>query len=451
MCGLPRRDDLDVSFSTTANVSVALTKYAAGSVDFVMTEAVIFNTSRLSASYGGAFVQLPLTANAIIIGYNLPELYANETLVLDIATLGRMFAGLITVWNDSAIAALNPTLAARLPGNPIELVYKRTADALDADVTSAFVKALTHEPTFAAALAASDGTLYDILNGAGYSSDVVADRQSRVNGTAYTLGYFTLKSQSGVKVAAMKDANGTTVAASATTVQTAMAYFRASVFSHVFVADISGGGNGSYPLAYLSSVAAFYKTVNTSRNCPKLRDILDYLAWTQVNDYAVTLAQSASYVALDIAYRRTLIDTLGSITCDGLRAITSSYVIGLGGPLPVYSSWVSEYTDSSLRLKYYSGDALTATRYMQSGDIDFGSTVVPLSAETLQPMPDVVAVKTCAHAYTWTYNVRARADVCVPAKLTLHDLSLHYELHRFRRWWATLRWCSPGSWCPTFT
>jgi hypothetical protein len=36
-------------------------------------------------TYGRAFVQLPLTANAIIIGYNLPELYANETLVLDIA------------------------------------------------------------------------------------------------------------------------------------------------------------------------------------------------------------------------------------------------------------------------------------------------------------------------------------------------------------------------------
>jgi hypothetical protein len=39
------------------------------------------------------------------------------------------------------------------------------------------------------------------------------------------------------------------------------------------------------------------------------------------------------------------------------------------------------------------------------GDIDFGSTVVPLSNVTLAPMPDVVAVKTCAHAYTWTYNV----------------------------------------------
>jgi hypothetical protein len=38
-------------------------------------------------------------------------------------------------------------------------------------------------------------------------------------------------------------------------------------------------------------------------------------------------------------------------------------------------------------------------------DIDFGSTVVPLSAATLEPMPDVVAVKVNAHAYCFTYNV----------------------------------------------
>jgi hypothetical protein len=42
-------------------------------------------------------------------------------------------------------------------------------------------------------------------------------------------------------------------------------------------------------------------------------------------------------------------------------------------------------------------------------DIDFGSTVVPLSAATLEPMPDVVAVKVNAHAYCFTYNVRVLA------------------------------------------
>jgi ABC-type phosphate transport system substrate-binding protein len=357
-----------VAFSSVANVASALANYKAGLVNFVITEGIVFNTAQLTASYGGPFVQLPLTANAIIIAYNLPELSAGDTLVFDISTLAKVWCGAITMWNDTAIQAINPSIASKLPGAAISLSYKRTTDVMDADVTSAFLKALSHDATFASALASSDGTFYGMLGGAGNSSDVVAARQAYVNTTAHSMGYFTLKSASALKVASIQTfANSTAVAPSATTVQTAMSYFRAAVFSNTFVYDISSGRNGSYPLTFLSSVAIFYKNVTNSQNCPTLSDILDYMAWTQVNDYAVTAATAAGYAPLDIAYRRTLIDTLGSLTCDGHRATTSAYVIGLGGPLPVYTSWASEYTDSSLKLKYYAGDALTATAYMQSG------------------------------------------------------------------------------------
>ncbi len=160
----------------------------------------------------------------------------------------------------------------------------------------------------------------------------------------------------------------------------------------------------------------------------------------QVNDYAVTLAQNEGFVSLDIAYRRRLMDTLGTITCDDVRATSSAYVIGLGAPQPVYTAWAAEYRQSNFKMKFFTGDALTSTKYMQTGaplrvelvtvgelvndgeclwlllllllccrvnagDIDFGSTVVPLSAETLEPMPDVIAVKVTAHAYCFTYNV----------------------------------------------
>jgi hypothetical protein len=88
-----------------------------------------------------------------------------------------------------------------------------------------------------------------------------------------------------------------------------------------------------------------------------------------VNDYAVALTQTAGYIPLDTAYRRNLIDLMGTILCNGDRASGSAYVIGLGGPLPVYTSWASEYTDSSLKLKYFSSDALTSIKLMQSGTI----------------------------------------------------------------------------------
>jgi hypothetical protein len=137
---------------------------------------------------------------------------------------------------------------------------------------------------------------------------------------------------------------------------TSAAYFCASVFSQAFVADISSGGNGSYPLAYPSAVAVLYM----SRNCPKMRDLLDYIAWTKVNDYAVALAQGASYVALDIAYRRTLIDTLGSITSAyhlGLRHRTRRPAAGL------HRVGVRVHRQQPATQVL---DPLTATRYMQS-------------------------------------------------------------------------------------
>ena len=53
-----------------------------------------------------------------------------------------------------------------------------------------------------------------------------------------------------------------------------------------------------------------------------------------MNDYAVQLTQNDGYIPLDIAYRRYLIDVMGTITCNGDRASSSAYVLGLGGPPP---------------------------------------------------------------------------------------------------------------------
>jgi hypothetical protein len=86
-----------------------------------------------------------------------------------------------------------------------------------------------------------------------------------------------------------------------------------------------------------------------------------------VNDYAVTLAQNEGFVSLDIAYRRRLMDTLGTITCDNVRATSSAYVIGLGAPQPVYTAWAAEYRQSNFKMKFFTGDALTSTKYMQTG------------------------------------------------------------------------------------
>ncbi len=117
------RDDLDVSVAVASNLTAAFTQFDDDLINFVVAESVVTDTALL-APFGGPFVQLPLTASAIVMGYHLPELNATtDTLVFDVPTLARIWRGDITLWNDSAIAALNSelALASKLPSEKILL------------------------------------------------------------------------------------------------------------------------------------------------------------------------------------------------------------------------------------------------------------------------------------------------------------------------------------------
>lgn len=68
---------------------------------------------------GGDVVQLPVYVSPIAVVYNLPEV---EDLQLSPETLGAIFAGDITTWDDDAIAADNPD--ASLPSTEITPVHR---------------------------------------------------------------------------------------------------------------------------------------------------------------------------------------------------------------------------------------------------------------------------------------------------------------------------------------
>jgi len=83
---------------------------------------------------------LPVVFGPIAVTYNVSGV---DKLVLDGATLGKIFSGGITEWNDPAIAKLNPN--ATLPADKINVVYRSD----ESGTTDNFQKYLT---------SASDGT-----------------------------------------------------------------------------------------------------------------------------------------------------------------------------------------------------------------------------------------------------------------------------------------------------
>src|SRR5919202_3025619 len=85
-------------------------QFTANTIDFGATD-VPMNAAELEAATrtGGAVVQVPVALGGVAIAYNLSGVGRQE-LKLDGATLARIFMGKITMWNDRAIARLNPAL-----------------------------------------------------------------------------------------------------------------------------------------------------------------------------------------------------------------------------------------------------------------------------------------------------------------------------------------------------
>jgi phosphate transport system substrate-binding protein len=115
----------------------------AGTVDWGESDA--FMTDADIAKGKGPVVQVPLVQAPVVVAYNLPGVKTG--LKLDGDTIGKIFAGLITTWNDPAIAALNPGVT--LPTLPVAVAHRSDGSG----TTAIFTNYLTKEsPSWVTAL-----------------------------------------------------------------------------------------------------------------------------------------------------------------------------------------------------------------------------------------------------------------------------------------------------------
>ena len=96
----------------------------------------------------GSVVQIPLVQAPVVVAYNLPGVASG--LKLDGDTIGKIFSGGITVWNDPAIKALNPGIT--LPSTPIAVAHRSDGSG----TTAIFTDFLTQtSPAWVTALGGS--------------------------------------------------------------------------------------------------------------------------------------------------------------------------------------------------------------------------------------------------------------------------------------------------------
>jgi phosphate transport system substrate-binding protein len=86
-------------------------------VDFGASDVVV--TEEAAKAFPAPFVHIPMVAGAAVVVYNLP---GNPELKLTPDVVADLFLGKIKRWNDSRIAALNPSVT--LPGTAITVVHR---------------------------------------------------------------------------------------------------------------------------------------------------------------------------------------------------------------------------------------------------------------------------------------------------------------------------------------
>ena len=115
----------------------------AATVDFGDSDAYMKDTDIALAK--GPILQVPLVLAPVVVTYNLPGV--TSALKLDGETIGKIFAGQITTWNDPAIQGQNSGVS--LPNLPIATVHRSDGSG----TTDIFTDFLTKEsPSWVTAL-----------------------------------------------------------------------------------------------------------------------------------------------------------------------------------------------------------------------------------------------------------------------------------------------------------
>jgi hypothetical protein len=130
---------------------------------------------------------------------------------------------------------------------------------------------------------------------------------------------------------------------------------------------------------------------------------------------------------LPVSFRKKLVNKLGTVLCNGEKAYTSSFLIGVGTQITLFTSWAVAWSTEATTMKYYQSLSSTAKDQLVTFDEDYGVVSNGLARSYYDLMPDVAIMPAAAYAVVpgnplisaLCACVRARACVCVSANLTL--------------------------------
>ena len=265
---------------TSSSSGTGKTNFTNGQFDFAGTDAVYAATETKPK---GSFAYVPVLGGPIAIIFNIPGVH---NLRLDATTIGGIFQGTITKWNDKKIVKLNKGV--KLPAQAITPEYRNSKSGTNGNFSGYLAANKAAGWTADQTWTVATGKATPAGTGAATSTLVV----SNVVNTAYSVGYVDLKDAKAknVNYAAVKNAAGQfikpTPAASAK-----------------FLAKQKVNEDGSVDLNWAQKVPGGYNAslityavvnTSTSKNGAEVKSFLDYV----LNSCVPANATPLGYVAL---------------------------------------------------------------------------------------------------------------------------------------------------------
>lgn len=260
------------------------------------------------------FQQIPFALNGVSIVVNLPNTQSNA-IRLDGPTLGKIFSGEISTWNDSAITSLNPKH--ELPNKPITIIHSGEMST-DYSLFNKYIGSMNET------WKAGDRSRTWPANAV--KTDNFKARIYSIKSTPYSIGFLPMQymRQSQLSVVHLKNKDGNFVGLSDTGIIASTAA-ASSQDGHSGSLLINNSGSASWPL----STYSFIVVQNDKIKDEKIAHLLSVVSYgLRLGALKTTVY---NYVALpDQASKNTLakIETLASASAS---AATSK-------PLPVKSN-----------------------------------------------------------------------------------------------------------------
>ena len=275
----------------------------AQTVDFGDSDIPMLDTE-LSAAKGGPILHIPVVVGGVVLTYNVKGVGAGH-LHLDGPTIGKIFAGEITKWDDPAIKALNPS--AKLPDEAISVVHRSDGSG----TTFAFTDYLSKISDEWKSKVGSATSVKWPSGLGGKGSDGVAGTIAQNDGA---LGYIELAYavQNKLAYGSVQNKAGNYVTATTDAVQAAMADFGTNMGDKLAVSIANAPGANSWPIATYTYLL-FYMD---QQDCSKAQKIVAFYKWAQGADGLKDEA-ALQYIPLPDAVKTQALTKLGQITCQG--------------------------------------------------------------------------------------------------------------------------------------